>query len=127
MKKARMDLEKKKPGVEINKPPGDGPWQRPNAQLALYLLMFALMWFWWQSDLRVAQEEIPYSQFLKYLEQDQVDIRLADLPDCIITVISGERMITIFLENSFQVFADKCFIIHDKNTFHVEPRWFLRE
>jgi cell division protease FtsH len=73
MKKNRMDLEKKKPGVEINKPPENASWQRPDLRLALYLLLFSVLWFWWQSDLRVAQEEIPYSQFLKYLEQDQVD------------------------------------------------------
>ncbi len=73
MKKNRMDLEKKKPGVEINKPPENGSWQRPDLRLALYVLLFSVLWFWWQSDLRVAQEEIPYSQFLAYLEQGQVD------------------------------------------------------
>ena len=73
MKKARMDLEQKKPGVEINKPPGNGSWQLSNPGLAFYILLFSLLWFWWQSDLRVSREEIPYSEFLQYLEQDQLE------------------------------------------------------
>ena len=73
MKKPSMELDKKKPGVEINKPPDPGFWQRPDVRLALYVLLFSLLWFWWQSDLGVAREQIPYSEFLKYLEHDQVD------------------------------------------------------
>lgn len=68
-----MDLEQKKPGVEINKPPGNGSWQLSNPGLAFYILLFSLLWFWWQSDLRVSREEIPYSEFLQYLEQDQLE------------------------------------------------------
>ena len=68
-----MDLEKKQPGVEINKPTDGGFWQRPNVRLALYLLLFAFFWLWWQSDMRMAREKVPYSDFLKYLEQGELD------------------------------------------------------
>jgi cell division protease FtsH len=68
-----MDLDKKKPGVEINKPTENGFWQRPNVRLGLYLLLFSIMWVWWQSDFHQAREEIPYSEFVQYLETDQVD------------------------------------------------------
>ena len=61
MKKPSMELDKKNPGVEINKPPYPGFWQRPDVRLALYVLLFSLLWFWWQSDLGVAREQIPYS------------------------------------------------------------------
>jgi len=137
MKKARMDLEKKKPGVEINKPPGDGPWQRPNAQLALYLLMFALMWFWWQSDLRVAQEEIPYSQFLKYLEQDQVDkvlvqdsyiqgtLKLKDeksgKPRIVVTVPLANNELAVLLEKHSVEYA----VQHDNQVLASVLGWVL--
>ena len=67
-----MDLEQKKSGVEINPPPDGGLWQRPNIRLTLYLLLFLLFWLWWQSGMRVVREEVPYSQFLTYLEQDQI-------------------------------------------------------
>jgi cell division protease FtsH len=73
MKKARMDLEQKKSGVEINRPVGDGSRQLSNPGLALGILLASLLWFWWQSDLRAAREEIPYSEFLRYLEQDQLE------------------------------------------------------
>ncbi len=68
-----MDLDKKKPGVEINKPTENGFWQRPNVRLGLYLLLLSMMWVWWQSDFHQAREEIPYSEFVQYLENDQVD------------------------------------------------------
>jgi cell division protease FtsH len=73
MKKPSMDLQRKKPGVELNKPPELGFWQRPQVRLALYLLMFSILWFSWQSDVRLEQEAIPYSEFVKKLEQGQVD------------------------------------------------------
>ena len=31
------------------------------------------MWVWWQSDFHQARDEIPYSEFVQYLETDQVD------------------------------------------------------
>ncbi len=73
MKNTRMELEKKKPGVELNKPPENDFWQRPNVRLGMYLLLCTILWVWWQSDLHQAQEEVPYSEFVTYLDQGQVD------------------------------------------------------
>jgi cell division protease FtsH len=62
----------KKPDLEINKP-GPGPiWQRPNNILWIYLLMMlASLWFW-QGAQQLAQEQIPYSEFLQHLDKGEV-------------------------------------------------------
>jgi cell division protease FtsH len=73
MKQTRFNVTPNKPDIEINKPGEVKFWQRPNVTLVLYVLFFAAMWFMWQSGSRLAKEEIPYSQFLTYLQQDQVD------------------------------------------------------
>ena len=73
MKQSKFSMDGNKPEIEINKPGDVKFWQRPNVSLVLYLLFLAGMWFMWQSASQLAQEEIPYSQFLKYLEQDQVE------------------------------------------------------
>ena len=66
-----MDL--KKTGIEINKPDKLSYWRRPNIALVIYLLTFSFVWFMWQASSEMVKEEIPYSQFLKYLDQDQVE------------------------------------------------------
>ncbi|MGM8226235.1 ATP-dependent zinc metalloprotease FtsH [Cellvibrio sp. ARAG 10.3] len=66
-------MNQKAPDIEINKPEKTPFQRRPSVNLILYLLFFAAIWFMWQSTSRMLQEEIPYSQFLKYVEQDQVD------------------------------------------------------
>ena len=73
MKQSKFSVDPNKPDIEINKPGNVKFWQRPNVSLVLYLLFVAGMWFMWQSASQLAQEEIPYSQFLKYLEQDQIE------------------------------------------------------
>jgi cell division protease FtsH len=35
--------------------------------------MFGIIWYFWQSTSRLEQEEIPYSQFLAYVQQGQID------------------------------------------------------
>jgi len=73
MKQTRKDAERKKAGLEVNKPQPGGFWQQPGFRLALYAMMFISLWAWWQSDQQMAQEEIPYSAFLDYLQKDQVE------------------------------------------------------
>lgn len=73
MKQSKFSVDPNKPDIEINKPGEMKFWQRPNVSVVLYLLFIAVMWYMWQSASQLAQEEIPYSQFLKYLEKDQVD------------------------------------------------------
>jgi cell division protease FtsH len=48
-------------------------WRRPNFVFILYLLMFAALWYVWKSGSRLEQEEIPYSQFLTYVQKDQIE------------------------------------------------------
>jgi cell division protease FtsH len=73
MKQTKFDVGPKKPDIEVNKPTKVKFWQRPEINLVLYLLFFAAMFYLWQSSTTLEQQEIPYSQFLQYLEQNQVD------------------------------------------------------
>jgi len=76
MKQTKFDLGLKDPDIEVNNPSGSRFWQRSAVNLVLYLLyllFMAAIWSLWQSADRMVQAEIPYSQFLQYLEQDKVD------------------------------------------------------
>jgi len=73
MKRTKLDLGLKRPDIEVNKPGGMKFWHRPEVNLVLYLLFLAAIWSLWQSADRMAQAEIPYSQFLHYLEKGKVD------------------------------------------------------
>ncbi|MHB8252517.1 MAG: ATP-dependent zinc metalloprotease FtsH [Acidiferrobacter sp.] len=68
-----LDLRPKKPNIEVNKPAKLRFWQRPEANLIFYLLFVAMLFFVWQTSATVKQREIPYSRFLQYLKQNQVD------------------------------------------------------
>jgi cell division protease FtsH len=73
MKQTKFDLGLKRPDIEVNKPNGMKFWRRPEASLVLYLLFLWSVWLLWQSADRMVKAEIPYSQFLQYLQQDKVD------------------------------------------------------
>ncbi len=67
--------EDKKPDIEINKPPGAGEkkfWQRPDFTLFLYLLLMLLSFQFWQGYQQTKSEEIPYSEFLKHVDNKEV-------------------------------------------------------
>ncbi|WOJ93112.1 ATP-dependent zinc metalloprotease FtsH [Congregibacter variabilis] len=63
--------DKQQGDIEINTSADGAPWKRPNVQLAVYLMLLAMLW--WQWGMRVAREEIPYSDFLTFLDQGQID------------------------------------------------------
>ncbi len=65
--------KRNKTDIEINKPREVKFWRRPNIVLVVYLLMLAAMWYAWQSATRLEQQEIPYSQFLSYVQQGQIE------------------------------------------------------
>lgn len=65
--------KRNKTDIEINKPREVKFWRRPNVVLIVYLLMLAAMWYAWQSATRLEQQEIPYSQFLSYVQQGQIE------------------------------------------------------
>jgi cell division protease FtsH len=73
MKQTKFGLGPKKPDLEVNKPAERKFWQRPDINLVLYILFVAAMFYLWQSFVTEEREEIPYSQFLHYLQQNQVD------------------------------------------------------
>jgi len=62
----------KKPDLEINKRQPGPLWQRPGNLLWIYLLMMlGSLWFW-QGAQQLAQEQIPYSEFLQHLDKGEV-------------------------------------------------------
>ena len=60
------------PDIEINKPGLPPSRGRPWATVLAYIVLVAAIGYFWQNASRVALEEVPYSQFLEYLEEDQV-------------------------------------------------------
>jgi cell division protease FtsH len=72
-----------KPDVEIN-PPDEEQRRRRRNTLFLYLLLIFATLYLWQGYQEVRQDEIPYSEFLKYVQEQRVE-------DAIVTdqVISG--------------------------------------
>lgn len=63
----------KKPDIEINKPGKQPFWNDPRYNWIAYLLLAFLILSWWQSYQEKAQQELPYNQFLEYLEQGKVE------------------------------------------------------
>ncbi|SMF95346.1 cell division protease FtsH [Methylomagnum ishizawai] len=59
-----------KPEVEIN-PQGDG--QRRRNLLFFYALLFFATLYLWQGYQEVRQDEIPYSDFLKYVQEQRIE------------------------------------------------------
>ncbi len=68
-----LDLPPKKPSIEVNKPEKIQFWQRPEANLFFYILLLTAMFFMWEAPSSVRRQEIPYSRFLQYLKNNQVD------------------------------------------------------
>ncbi|GBE10822.1 ATP-dependent zinc metalloprotease FtsH [bacterium BMS3Bbin12] len=63
---------KDKPHIEIRPPEERKFWQRPGFNLVAYLLLLLALFYFW--NLRPPQQakEIPYSEFLHYVQKDQV-------------------------------------------------------
>jgi cell division protease FtsH len=72
MKKTDFSGKGKKPDIEINRPAGQRFWQTPGGMFLLYALFMLGMLLVWQWSAEEAREEIPYSQFLKYVEEKKV-------------------------------------------------------
>jgi len=62
-----------KPQVEINPPDEAQIRRKRNANLVFYTLLAIAVLYLWQSYQAVRQDEIPYSEFLKYVETQQID------------------------------------------------------
>ncbi len=72
MKKTNF-LGNNKPEIELNKT--NKPvkfWQNPNFTFWAYLFFILISFQFWQNYQQARQEEIPYSEFLQYVEKKQV-------------------------------------------------------
>ncbi|MDA8389502.1 MAG: ATP-dependent zinc metalloprotease FtsH [Gammaproteobacteria bacterium] len=74
MNRAAFGLDPdKKPNIEVNKPATPTSfWRRPDVNLILYILFFTVLFLMWQDATSVRKEEIPYSQFLEYVQKNEV-------------------------------------------------------
>ncbi|GMQ88822.1 MAG: ATP-dependent zinc metalloprotease FtsH [Gammaproteobacteria bacterium] len=61
-----------KPRIEINKTTKRKFWQNTNFTLIIYLLFIFLSFQMWQGYREAKREEIPYSEFLQYVDKKQV-------------------------------------------------------
>jgi cell division protease FtsH len=72
IKKREFKKGDKRPDIEINKPADRKFWQQPQFNLWAYILFVVLSFYLWQGYFETKQEEIPYSQFLSYLDKNEV-------------------------------------------------------
>jgi cell division protease FtsH len=62
----------KKPEIEINRTTREKFWQNPNFTFWLYVLFILISFQFYQGIQQARQEEIPYSEFLGYVQKHQV-------------------------------------------------------
>ena len=73
MKKTDFFGNSQKPEIELNKTTTNQKfWQNPNFTFWAYLIFILISLQFWQGYQQVRQEEIPYSEFLQYVEKKQV-------------------------------------------------------
>ncbi len=72
MKQTNFMGNGKKPEIEINKTSQEKFWQNPGFTFLLYLIFIIVSFQLYQGYQQVKQEEIPYSQFLEYVNKGQV-------------------------------------------------------
>ncbi|HEB69831.1 MAG TPA: ATP-dependent metallopeptidase FtsH/Yme1/Tma family protein [Desulfobulbus sp.] len=73
MKQAKFTFGNgKKPEIEINKTSSEKFWQNPNFTFWLYLIFILISFQFYQGYQQARQEEIPYSEFLSYVNKHEV-------------------------------------------------------
>ena len=72
MKKTNFQISRKKPEIEVNKPPAQKIWQKPGPFFIWYFIIAMTVLYFFQSAIEMKKEEIPYSQFEQYLAADQI-------------------------------------------------------
>ncbi len=65
-------IRHKEPEMHINKPPEKKLWQKPGPFSAWYFILVFLLFYLFQSMVQVKKEQIPYSQFQRYLNANQI-------------------------------------------------------
>jgi cell division protease FtsH len=89
MKKTDFNMGQKEPEMHINNPPEKKLWQKNGPFSIWYFVIMFLLLYMFQSTMQVKREQIPYSQFMQYLQAGQVT-------HCIIkqNVIAGTLKLT---------------------------------
>lgn len=72
MKKTDFKTGNKKPDIEINKSGETEFWQRPNFSFWVYVVFMVLSLYLWQGYSETKKEQIPYSQFVAHMENNEV-------------------------------------------------------
>ena len=72
MKRSNFQVNQKKPELELNKPPEKKMWQKQGPFSLWYFIVMLILLYFFQSAIQIKREEIPYSQFQRYLEMGQV-------------------------------------------------------
>ncbi|MBW1733995.1 MAG: ATP-dependent zinc metalloprotease FtsH [Deltaproteobacteria bacterium] len=72
MEKTKFQINKKEPEIHVNKPPERSFWQRQGPFNVWYFVIMLLFLYMFQSAMEVKREEIPYSQFMGYLQSGQI-------------------------------------------------------
>jgi len=72
MNKSNFSLGDKKPEIEINKTTQHKFWQRPDFILMVYLVVMLASFYLWQGYTQGHNSEIPYSEFLQYVDKKEV-------------------------------------------------------
>jgi len=72
MKKTDFNINQKEPDLHVNTPPEKKLWQKQGPFSLWYFIIMFLLFYMFQSSLQIKREEIPYSQFMKYLQAGQV-------------------------------------------------------
>ncbi|MEZ5504197.1 MAG: ATP-dependent metallopeptidase FtsH/Yme1/Tma family protein [Halioglobus sp.] len=72
MARNKLSLGQAKPEIEINKTTRTKFWQRPDFNLTLYVLVMLASFYLWQNYTEEQRSEIPYSEFLRHVDQKEV-------------------------------------------------------
>ena len=72
MNKSHFNTGKREPDIEINKPGEHKFWQRPGFTLLAYLVFLVVSLYFWQAAEKARQEELPYSEFLRHVQNKEV-------------------------------------------------------
>ncbi len=72
MKKTQFKAGDDKPEIELNNSTKPSFWQNPQFNFLLYLLLIMVLWQFFQGVEQTRRAEIPYSQFLEYVDKQEV-------------------------------------------------------
>jgi len=72
MKKTGFNFNPKEPEMHVNKPAEKKLWQKQGPFSIWYFVIMFLLLYMLQSTMQVKREQIPYSQFMQYVQSGQI-------------------------------------------------------